>query len=635
MDGSDIPERGNLHLGRLIAVSATQAVLLIERRDAAAISAGGLPLEMGTLVKMQTRVSTVYGMVTGLRVPLPSLELSDKDLKLVELQLVGEIENTNGAAGSFQRGISAYPALDEPVCLASAADLAQVYARPKAVTARVGTIHQDNAVPAYILIDELFGRHFSIVGTTGSGKSCGVATILRVVIERNPNAHVMLLDPHNEYANAFGDRAVVLSPGDSLYLPYWLFNFEEFVEIVIGPDRNPEQAKILGEAILAAKQSYFAKAGLDKFGTVDTPAPYRMSDAIRFLDTAMGSLNRPESVAAYQSVKGRILALQNDARYGFVFGSRLTLRDELSDILAQLFRIPVNGKPVTILDLSGIPSEVVNVVVSVLCRLTFDFALWSETPVPITIVCEEAHRYAPRDKELGFEAAKRALFRIAKEGRKYGVSLCVISQRPSDLAPGLLSECNRIFAFRMTGNEDQEIVRGAVPEASHGLMNFLPALRNGEAMGRRRCVAADADMLYAATGRTAPQERHRIFHQRVVERKRWLADRANPRALAPRHALAGRLLHPVTVGARRHSIYRRRSCTGKISATYPRRAPPTRDGRYDPGDKKLPGGSQPPSRHCRALALQRKGDLLARADLERFGCVRSAALYRADRACAG
>ena len=120
--------------------------------------------------------------------------------------------------------------------------------------------------------------------------------------------------------------------------------------------------------------------------------------------------------------------------------------------------------------------------VSVLCRLTFDFALWSETSVPITIICEEAHRYAPRDKQVGFEAAKRALFRIAKEGRKYGVSLCVISQRPSDLAPGLLSECNTMFAFRMTGQEDQEIVRGAVPEASHGLMNFLPALRNGEAI---------------------------------------------------------------------------------------------------------------------------------------------------------
>jgi uncharacterized protein len=436
---------------------------------------------MGTLVKMRTRVSIAYGMVTGLRVPLPSLEASDKDLRLVELELVGEIRDTDAVA-DFQRGLSAYPALDEPVYLASAQDVAQVYARPKVVATPVGTIHQNGAVPAYILIDELFGKHFGIVGTTGSGKSCGLATILRAVIDQSPNAHVVLLDPHNEYARAFGDRAVVLSPGDGLHLPYWLFNFEELTEIVIGPDRNAEQTKILGEAILASKHSYFAKAGLDKFGTVDTPAPYRMSDVLRTLDTAMGSLNRPDAISSYQTVKARIVALQNDARYGFVFGSRLTLRDELVEILGQLFRIPVVGQPVTILDLSGIPSEVVNVVVSVLCRLTFDFGVWNETPVPLTIVCEEAHRYASRDKQLGFEAAKRALFRIAKEGRKYGVSLCVVTQRPSDLAPGLLSECNTIFAFRMTAQEDQEIVRRALPEASHGLMNFLPALRNGEAI---------------------------------------------------------------------------------------------------------------------------------------------------------
>jgi hypothetical protein len=469
-------------VGRLIAVTPSQAIVLQERRDAIDTVERAMPLQMGTLVKLHCREATVYGMITGLRVPLPSLEPSEKDLRLVELELVGEIWGADGAAGVFRRGVSSYPALDEPVYLASGTDLAKIYVRPNAAAIPVGMIHQDGAVPAYILTDELFGQHFSVVGTTGSGKSCAVATILNAVIERNPNAHIMLLDPHNEYTKAFKEQATTLSHGNGLYLPYWLFSFEELVELVIGPDRDPEQVKIIGEAVLSAKQAYFTKVGLDKFGTLDTPAPYRMSDALRFLDVAMGSLNRPDSVAAYQAVKSRILALQSDARYDFVFGGRLTVRDELSEILAQLFRIPVDGKPVTILDLSGIPSEVLNVVVSVLCRLAFDFALWSETPVPLTIICEEAHRYAPRDKELGFEAAKRALFRIAKEGRKYGVSLCVVSQRPSDLAPGLLSECNTMFAFRMTSHEDQDIVRSAVPEASHGLMSFLPALRNGEAI---------------------------------------------------------------------------------------------------------------------------------------------------------
>jgi hypothetical protein len=482
MDGSALSPDTDLRVGRIIAVSASQAIVLLEPQKGEGASGAVWPLEMGTLVKARTRPSTVFGLVTGLRVPLPSLEPSEKDLKLVEVDFAGEILNEPGAGGVFRRGVSAYPALEEPIYLANAADLAKVYAQPTVATARIGTIHQDSAIPAYVLTDELFGKHFSIVGTTGSGKSCVVATILRAVIERNPNAHVMLLDPHSEYSQAFGDQAAVLSPGDALYLPYWLFNFEELAEIILGSDRSPEHVKVLGDAILAAKQQSFGKVGLDRSGTIDTPTPYRISDVLRILDSAMGSLERPESVAAYNAVKARITALQGDARFGFVFATKLTLRDELSEILGRLFRIPVNGQPITILDLSGVPSEVVNVVVSVLCRLAFDFALWSETPVPITIVCEEAHRYAPRDRELGFEPTKRALSRIAKEGRKYGVSLCVVSQRPSDLAPELLSECNTIFALRMTNQIDQDIVRGAVPEASNGLMNFLPALRNGEAI---------------------------------------------------------------------------------------------------------------------------------------------------------
>jgi DNA helicase HerA-like ATPase len=483
MDGSDIGDLSGARVGRIIAVSASQAVALIEKSDPTLASDRSWPVEMGALVKIHTRVSTVYGMVSGLRVPLPNLAPSDQELKVVELELAGEtVRQENGEFGPFRRGVSAHPALDEPVYLASPADLALVYARPSVATARIGTLHQDAAVPAYILTNELFGKHFSVVGTTGSGKSCVVAAILSAVIERNPHAHVVLLDPHGEYAAAFGEQGSVLSPGDGLYLPYWLFNFEEITEIVLGSDRQPEQAKILGDAILAAKRTYFAKSDLHKAGTVDTPVPYRMSDVLRHLDAAMGALDRPENVGAYQGLTSKLQALQADVRYAFVFGSRLTVRDELSAILSQLLRIPVDGKPVTILDVSGIPSEVLNVVVSVLCRLTFDFALWSETPVPITIVCEEAHRYAPRDTGLGFEPAKRALSRIAKEGRKYGVSLCVVTQRPSDLAPGLLSECNTIFALRMTNHDDQEIVRGAVPEASHGLMNFLPALRNGEAI---------------------------------------------------------------------------------------------------------------------------------------------------------
>jgi uncharacterized protein len=483
MDGSNLQLVDAGRIGRVIAVSASQVIVLLEVSSAEA-ARQSQPLEMGAMVKLQTRASTVFGMVNALRVPLPSLTAPDQDLKIVEIELLGEmLRDSAGANNGFQRGVSVFPSIESPVFLATAEDLAQVYAPSGTASVPVGTIYQADSVPAYLRINDLMGKHFSIVGTTGSGKSCAVATILRAVIDHNPNAHVMLLDPHNEYARAFAERAVVLSPDDGLRLPYWLFNFEELAEIVLGSERTDiEQRKILAETVLAAKQAQFSKNGLDKVGSVDTPVPYRMSDVLTHLDRSMGALNRPESVGAFQTVKARITQLQNDSRYAFVFGHHLNLRDDMSEILSHLFRIPVDGKPITILDISAVPSEVLNVVVSLVCRLTFDFAMWSEETIPITIVCEEAHRYAPRDKELGFEPAKRALSRIAKEGRKYGVSLCVVTQRPSDLYTSLLSECNTMFALRMTNHDDQDILRDALSEASHGLMNFLPALRNGEAI---------------------------------------------------------------------------------------------------------------------------------------------------------
>jgi hypothetical protein len=483
MDGTNLPIIEGARVGRVIAVSAAQVIVLLEpivtddtRRTEA--------VEMGGLVKLLTRASMVFGMVNALRVPLPSLSAPDEDMKIVEIELLGEmLHGANGNTVNFQRGVSVFPAIEAPVYLATPDDLAQVYAPRGTVSLPIGTLYQASNVPAYLRIDDLMGKHFSIVGTTGSGKSCAIAAILRAVIEHNPNAHVVLLDPHNEYGRAFADRALVLRPDGGLHLPYWLFNFEELAEVVLGSEQSDsEQRKILGEAVLAAKQANFSRIGLDKVGSVDTPVPYRMSDVLTNLDRAAGALNRPESVGAFQTVKARIVALQGDARYAFVFGTSLSLRDEMSEILSNLFRIPVNGRPITILDVSGVPSEVLNVVVSLVCRLSFDFAMWSDTTIPITIVCEEAHRYAPRDSQLGFEPAKRALSRIAKEGRKYGVSLCVITQRPSDLASSLLSECNTMFALRMTNHDDQDILRGALSESSHGLMDFLPALRNGEAI---------------------------------------------------------------------------------------------------------------------------------------------------------
>jgi uncharacterized protein len=454
----------------MIVVSSSQATVLLDRQEE-------IPLEIGNLVKMPTRVGTAYAMVSRLEVKGPGLEPSERDLRIAEIEFAGEIGRDNV---TFHLGTSSHPLLDDPVSLASHADLQAIYTHPDVASTAIGSIHQDSAVSAYVLIDKLLANNFSVVGGTGTGKSCLVAALLGRILECAPNAHLVVLDPHGEYSTALRACATVLSNGYGLYFPYWLFNIDELAAMLLGPEPQADQAKILADGVLAAKQSYFSKTGLERRGTVDTPAPYRIADVLSAIDNAMGALSPTVSVAAYRAVIARINALQNDARYSFVFNTRMTLRDELCDIIAQLLRIPVAGKPITILDLSGIPSEAMNVIVSVLCRVTFDFALWSAATIPITIICEEAHRYAPRDKSLGFEGAKRALFRIAKEGRKYGVSLCLVTQRPSDLAPGLLAECGTMCAFRINDQEDQALVRSAAPESSYGLLNFLPALRNAE-----------------------------------------------------------------------------------------------------------------------------------------------------------
>ena len=164
-----------------------------------------------------------------------------------------------------------------------------------------------------------------------------------------------------------------------------------------------------------------------------------------------------------------------------MFGG-LTVQDTMAEILGRIFRVPVNGKPITIFELGGLPSEVINVVVSVLGRLAFDFGLWSGGQVPITFVCEEAHRYVPNDKSLGFEPTKRAISRIAKEGRKYGVSLAIITQRPAELDPTILSQCNTIFSMRLTNERDQEILRAGISDAAASLLEFMPTMGAGEAV---------------------------------------------------------------------------------------------------------------------------------------------------------
>lgn len=483
MEGISATNENSKDIGRITAITGSRAVMLLDKGPTAdGQKEQGRPLQLGTLVKVCVAGTNVFGIVTSLNIPLPPQQGAQEKLKLAELELVGEIARLGDELRPrFRRGVSIFPGLDERVLAATQEDLALVYAAPDRAVTRIGTIHQDRSLPAYVIVDELLGKHFAVLGTTGTGKSCAVALILRNILAKHKNGHVILLDMHNEYSRAFGECAEILTP-KTFELPYWLLTFEEFEEIALGASRDRQvEANILADTILAAKRLYVGTKQDRSLVTVDTPFPYRWSDVDQILDQAAGSLGTGQNPSSYLTVKARLKSLRSDPRFGFLFPV-LSGRDNMEQVLSQLFRIPVAGKPMTIVDLSSIPSEVLNVVVSVLCRLTFDFALWSDRSVPIMLVCEEAHRCCPRDSRVDFEPARRALSRIAKEGRKYGISLCLVSQRPSEIASAVLSQCNTVFALRLSNNSDQDFVRGVLRESGIGLLDFLPSLRNAEAI---------------------------------------------------------------------------------------------------------------------------------------------------------
>src|SRR4051812_25318086 len=394
--------QGERAIGRVVCVSGSQIVAILDDGDGPEEAAGRL--QKGAIVKVAMPDSAVFGVVSGLSVPVPSRDRAQPEIRLAELDLLGEVR-AEGERTRFRRGISAYPALGDRVLAASGPDLAAILRRPEAAAVAIGTMQQDPTRPVFVAPDDLLGKHFAVLGTTGSGKSCCVTLLLRGILDQHPNAHIVLLDPHNEYGAAFGDRAEALEP-ETLQLPYWLLSGAEIAKVVAGQADNAQLAEaassLLTELIPLAKRAFRRDGGEGVNLTVNTPVPYRLSDVDRMLDDAMGRLDRPESLAPYRWLKARLAVLTADPRYAFMFAG-IAVQDNMARIISRIFRVPVAGRPITILDLSAVPSEILDIVASVLLRMAFDLALWSRGAQPILVVCEEAHRYAPADKRLGFE----------------------------------------------------------------------------------------------------------------------------------------------------------------------------------------------------------------------------------------
>ena len=334
--------------------------------------------QVGSIVRVEAGDKLVFGVVTALRMTETLLDAgatvgaveAAPDAKWLEIELFGEAVRTGLGASDFefQRGVVTYPLPGQGIFVASVAELARIYHRPDKPSIHVGTLSQASSLPVYLLTDELLGKHFAVLGTTGSGKSCSVTVLLRSILEVAPKAHMILLDPHNEYRRAFQDSAETIDP-TTLNLPHWLLNFEESIELFIGRTEHSatSQTNILKDAMLAARRDFEIQGIASEKVTVDTPVPYKLSKLIENIDASMPTQASKQD--SYLKIKNKIETLRQDSRFSFLIRPDEAVTDELANIAGQYLRIPVSDKPLSIIDLSGVPSDVVDVVVSVLCRM--------------------------------------------------------------------------------------------------------------------------------------------------------------------------------------------------------------------------------------------------------------------------
>jgi uncharacterized protein len=493
-------------VGSVLSVRGSEASFGILRRSDALSEPDGTTV--GKFLAIASKNSLLIGFVTEVSVEVPEIVRHQGYAGSARLELMGEIRHEDCGA-KFRRGVTEYPLIGDPIVTIGADAMQLIFGRTGAQNIVIGRLQQEPSLAACVQVDEMLSRHFAVFGTTGVGKSSGVAVILQQVLKARPNLRIFLLDAHNEYGRCFGNMAHVVNPGN-LKLPFWLFNFEELVDVIFG-GRSPgveDEFQILAELIPIAKSMYVqyqtagSRASAKKLDsknagfTVDTPVPYRLADLILLIDDRMGKLENRSSRMKYFKLIMRIEAVSNDPRYHFMFENANVGGDTMAEAICNLFRIAPGAKPMTVMQLAGLPVEVVDSVVSVVGRMAFEFGLWSDGAFPILFFCEEAHRYASADRSLGFGPTRRALSRIAKEGRKCGVFLGLASQRPAELDPTIISQCSTLFVMRMANDRDQEIIRSAVSDAAAALVNLVPSLGTREVLAFGEGVSLPARMVF-------------------------------------------------------------------------------------------------------------------------------------------
>ena len=496
----------NLEIGSVIEVDGTHIVAELDPKitELTRVYGGVIyPIgQFGSIIKIHFGARLIFGYVGRLRMKSDYerekgiAPESTGSARIIEADLFGEGEwlfEADEWKLEFERGVTTFPLPMQKVYLTPRADLGFIYGEGTGPVILLGEHVGSGGTPCYAEMNELFGKHTAILGSTGAGKSGTVAAILHAILDRGSDAEhekwhpqIVVLDPHNEYGEAFPDHVRLCTDEDSLLLPYWLLNLQETISLLIGMTEfvATSQANIVKTALLLARRDAAERVNLDGGGiNVDSPVPYEMD---RFIHHVENSTNKPPQASkqeSWNSILNKIEVLRNDSRLAFMMQEWDGNADSLPDIVKQFLG---DSDPIRIVDLSGVPNKIAGAASSAIARTLFSVKLWQtrdeRESTPVLLVCEEAHRYVPNRGAAQYEAAQDAIRRLAKEGRKYGVGLMLVSQRPSEVEATVLSQCNSWIVLRITNESDRSHVQGILPDSLAGLTKVLSGLRRREAI---------------------------------------------------------------------------------------------------------------------------------------------------------
>ena len=517
----------NLAIGKIIEVDGSHIVAELDAglTELSRVYAGEVyPIgQFGSIVRVHFGRRIIYAFVGRLRMKADYeaergvLTPASKDQRVVEADLFGEGEWKPDAPSSeptlkFDRGVSTYPLPLQKLYLTPKLELRSIYGHTGKAVIRLGEHVGSGGAPCYADLNELLGKHTAILGSTGAGKSGTVAAIIHSILERGKDANyetwrpkIIILDPHNEYGKAFKEHRRLSTDEGTLSLPYWLLSLNETIDLLTGTTEfaATSQANAVKNALLELRKTSANLLKLDTEQlTVDSPIPYELgdpsgldefgkrADGEMYTTGLVGEINaqRPDNRdkrqhEEYNKVLRKLESLMKDERLSFMMKPWDGKSDQIGDVLAQVMD---RDSRLIVVDLSGVPNEIAGIASAALVRALFSMKIWQtdeERQVsPVLLVCEEAHRYIPNSGEAQYESAQDAIRRIAKEGRKYGIGLFLVSQRPSEVESTVLSQCNSWIVLRTSNEADRNHVRGILPDSLEGLTKMLSGLRRQEAI---------------------------------------------------------------------------------------------------------------------------------------------------------